>query len=208
MASATATALDPSNRAGLSKPAPQKRSYSLQAYLRREERSTERHAYHNGQIFKLPMAKGPHNIIAINVATALKIAIKDLPKKYVVMGSNQKIYLPELNIGLYPDVLVVCEKPEYWDNQQLLLINPILIVEVLSPSTKSYDRGDKFMEYRTLPTFQEYILIEQDQCRVDTMFREAPDLWRARVYNDKTATLDCKSLGCSIQIADIYEDVL
>lgn len=186
---------------------PQPRRYTLEEYLRREERAIEKHDYYDGQITRLPMAKGPHNEIAANVIAAIKTATKSLSVKYRIFSSDQKVYLPSLNFGLYPDVLVVSEVPEYWDENEVLLINPVLIVEVLSKSTKAYDRGDKFLEYKTLPSFLEYVLIEQTTCRAETFFREEPDLWRNTIVTDPAATLSLPSLGCSIQMADVYEHI-
>jgi Uma2 family endonuclease len=189
------------------KPAKQPRRYTLEEYLRREEKSLERHEYYDGKIIRVPMAKGPHNIIGANTITALNIALKSAPKKYIVFNSNQKIYLPPLNFGLYPDALVVCEKPLYWDDNEVLLINPILIVEVLSKSTSAYDRGDKFSEYKTLSSFKEYVLIEQNNCSVESRFREEPDLWRETVVTDPNGHILLKSIGCSLSLADVYENI-
>ena len=189
------------------KPKPKPRLYTLGEYLHREERAVEKHEYYNGQIIRLPVARGTHNEIAMNIATAIKFAVKSLPKRYRIFSSDQKIYLPTLNFGLYPDVLVVCEKPEYWDNNEILMTNPVLIVEVLSKSTKSYDRGDKFLEYKTLPSFMEYVLIEQTKYSAETFYREEPNLWRNNIVTDPTGTLSLQSLGCSIQMADIYEHI-
>lgn len=189
------------------KPKAKPRLYSLAEYLRREERSMEKHEYYNGKIVRLPMAKGPHNIITANLISAIKIATKTLDKRYIAYSSSQLVYLPTLNFGLYPDALVVCEAPQYWDDNEVLLTNPILIVEVLSKSTKAYDRGNKFREYRTLPSFMEYVLVEQTHCQAETFFREEPDLWRNTIVTDPTGTLSLQSLGCSIQLADIYENI-
>ena len=183
------------------------RLYSLEQYLRREERSMEKHEYYNGQIVRLPMAKGPHNIITANLISAVKVATKTLDKKYIAFSSSQLVYLPSLNFSLYPDALVVCEAPQYWDNNEVLLINPILIIEVLSKSTRAYDRGNKFREYKTLPSFMEYVLIEQTHFHAETFFREETDLWRNTIITDRTAALSLQSLGCAIQMADIYENI-
>ncbi len=83
------------------------------------------------------------------------------------MGSQQLVYLPDLNFSLYPDVLTVADSPFYWDNNEVLLINPLLIVEFLSRSTKKHDQTGKFDEYKTLPSFREYVLIDPDKCRVE-----------------------------------------
>lgn len=189
------------------KAAKKTRHYSLEEYLQKEERANERHEYFDGIIIPKPMAKGPHNIIAMNMGTALNNAIEAAQKNYTVFGSNQKVYLPQLNIGLYPDVLVVCETPQYWDDNEVLLINPVLIVEVLSKSTRKNDRGNKLREYKTLASFQEYVLIEQDKCHIETSFREEVDLWRDTVVRDIQASLVLKSIGCSINVERIYRKV-
>jgi len=189
------------------KPTKQPRLHTLEQYLRREEGAMERHEYYDGRIIKLPMTRGPHNEIAANVISALKTTVKLVKNKYRVFSSNQLVYLPELNFGLYPGALVVCEKPTYWDNNQVLMTNPVLIVEVLSKSTRTYDRTEKFSEYKSLPSFQEYVLIKPDRCSVETRFREEPDLWRDTRITDLSASLLLRSLGCSILLADIYENI-
>lgn len=185
----------------------QPRLYTLADYLLRESRSKVLHEYYNGIISKLPMAKGPHNIITMNIAAALKNAFKAAGKKYIVLGGQQLVYLPELNFSLYPDVLVVIEKPEYWDKNQVLLTNPVMIVEVLSRSTRKYDKSDKFAAYKTLPSFAEYVLIEPEKCAIETHFREAPHLWRDEFFKELTGSIPLKSLEISIEVADIYENI-
>jgi Uma2 family endonuclease len=195
------------NPLALIKPKRTPRRYTLGEYLRKEERSQERHEYFNGIISPLPMAKGPHNIITMNIGSALKVSLKATGKQYIVFSSDQKVYLPELNIGLYPDVLVVCEKPEYWDDEELLLTNPLLIVEVLSKSTRNFDQSHKFNYYKSLPSFKEYVLIEQTHCQAETWYREAPDLWRNTTINDLAGLLNLRSVECKIAMADIYEHI-
>jgi Uma2 family endonuclease len=141
--------------------------------------------------------------------TALKIALKKIQdKKYRVYSGQQIVYLPKLNFGLYPDVLVFADPPEYFDNNQVLLTNPLIIVEVLSRSTKNYDKGLKFLEYKSLDSFQEYILIDPNKCHIDVFFKEAPKLWSDATFTNLTDTILLKSVGCSISVADIYEDII
>lgn len=182
--------------------------YSLEEYLQIEEVAEERHEYIDGQIIPKPMARAPHNEIATNLIAALKIAVKTLDKKYRIYSSNQKIYLPSLNIGLYPDAVVVCEKPEFWDDNKILLINPLAISEVLSKSTGKYDQGGKFLDYQPLDSFKEYVILDQDKCQVQVFYREEPDLWRKRSFSDLDAQIELKSIGCVVELRDIYEDVL
>lgn len=186
------------------------RLYTLTEYLQREKDSTELHEYYNGIITKLPMARIPHNMITANMTAELKIASKAARasnKHYSVMNGQQLVYLPKLNFGLYPDVLVVSEKPQAFDKNEVLLINPLLIVEVLSKSTKKYDRTEKFDEYRTLDSFKEYVLIDQKRCHIEIRYRETPDTWRYTEVTDKEGSIFLKSLNCLILVADIYDNV-
>ncbi|MBL7774803.1 MAG: Uma2 family endonuclease [Saprospiraceae bacterium] len=183
------------------------RLYTLEEYLRKEAQSTEKHEYFNGKITKMPYARGPHNEIAANVIAAFKTAFKPLKKTYRIFSSDQKIYFPELNYGAYADTLVVSESPQYFDDQELLLINPLIVVEILSKSTQAYDRVGKFDAYKTLPSFQEYVLIRQDRYEVETRFREEPNLWRETLVRDAYASITLQSVDISLSLADIYEHI-
>jgi Uma2 family endonuclease len=182
--------------------------YTLGEYLIREEKSQDRHNYFDGEIKRLHLVGGTHNEICVNIAWALKMAFKNQGKTYRIFDANQNIYLPKLNFGLYPDAVVVCEEPQYHDANQLLLLNPLLIVEVLSRSTRKYDRGDKFREYTTAPSFKEYVLIEQDFCYVESRFQEERNLWRDTIVENMEASIELKSIGCSIALSDIYEHIV
>jgi Uma2 family endonuclease len=184
------------------------RRYTLAEYLRREERSEELHEYYDGIITKLPMARTPHNLISTNMATALNMLFMAQNKDYYVMSGQQLVYLPKLNTSLYPDVLVVCETPQYFDTNEVLLLNPSIIIEVLSTSTGRYDRTSKFDKYKTLDSFKEYVLIDQKKCAIETRFREAPDLWREKTYTELTDSLYLKSIDCSIDLSMIYRKIV
>ncbi len=183
------------------------RFVTLREYILWEAKRDEKYEYHNGKIVKMAYARGPHNEITVNTSTALKNAIRTLEKKYRVFSSDQKIYLPEVNHGVYPDAVAVSETPQYWDDDTLLLANPLLIVEVLSKSTQKYDREGKFALYKTRPSFQEYVLIRQNACEVETRFKEEAGLWRETVVTDPNGSVFLKSLGCSILVSDIYENI-
>jgi Uma2 family endonuclease len=188
------------------------RKYTLEEYLRKEAKSEEKYEYINGQIIKMPYAKGPHNIISGNMIAEMKIALKQLPKKYIVFPSDQKVYFPSLNEGVYADTLAVCEKPIYWDESELLLINPIIVVEVLSkssgtPPAQRYDRTSKFDKYKTLESIREYVLIRQDECYAEVWFRERPGFWQESIIKDINAVLPLQSVGVSIPLLNIYENI-
>jgi Uma2 family endonuclease len=188
-------------------PVKEPRRYTLAEYLKREERAKEPNEYYNGLITKRTMAKGPHNMVVANMTAELIFAFRANRKKYAVFGSQQLIYLPEFNFSLYPDVLAVAETPQYWDKNDVLLINPLLIVEVLSKSTSKYDRTGKFEAYKTLPSFQEYVLINPEKCQIEVRFREAHDLWRNTNYTNMSDIIKLKSIGCEIDISLIYANI-
>ena len=184
-----------------------RRTYTLEEYLIKEAKSVDKHEFINGQIIKMPYARGPHNIITINMSTALDNALEQLEKNYIVFPSDQKIYFPSLNDGVYADALAVSEKPQYWDDQDLLLINPIIVVEVLSKSTQKYDRTGKFDKYKTLESFREYVLIRQDKCYAEVWFREEPGLWRETILTDLSQDLPLRSVGVFIPMKRIYKNI-
>ncbi len=189
------------------KPEKELRRYTLAEYLHREERSDELHEYDNGIITKLPMARGPHNIIVANVTTALNNVFAAKGKNSIVLGSQQIVYLPALNRGLYPDVLVVAEAPQYFANNEVLLINPLIIIEVLSKGTGKYDRTLKFEEYKTLESFNEHVIIDPNRSSVKTHFREEPNLWRDTFFKEPMGSVFLKSVNCEIPMSTIYKNI-
>lgn len=183
------------------------KTYTLAEYLRKEAKSADKHEFINGNIIKMPYAKGPHNIIASNMTVALGIAFEKENKNYILFNSDQKIYFPSLDVGVYADTLAVCEKPIYWDDEELLLINPILVVEVLSKSTQKYDRTGKFDKYKTLESIREYVLIRQDQCYAEVWYKEKPGLWKETIVDDISSVLPLQSVGIELSLLRIYKNV-
>jgi len=183
------------------------RKYTLEEYLRKEANSTHKHEFINGEIIKMPNARYNHNLIAMNIAIDLSYQTENSDKNYQILGSDQKIYFPSLDEGVYADALAVCEKPLFWDNDDLLLINPILVVEVLSKSTQKYDRTGKFDKYKTLESFKEYVMIRQNECYAEVWYRERPGLWHETIVTDIEGKLPLQSLGVEISMKRIYKNV-
>jgi Uma2 family endonuclease len=181
--------------------------YTLREYLQREERALHKHEYHQGQIKRMAGGKTKHNEIATNITTAIKYTVKSLPKKFRVYNSDQKIYVEALDKALYPDAVVVCEEPQYWENREDLIINPLLIVEVASHSTRTYDRGDKFLHYELLPSFKEYVLVEQNKPHVEAWFREDEITWKKTLKTQIEDSILLRSIGASILLSDIYDNI-
>lgn len=183
------------------------KSYTLAEYLDKEEMAVNKHQFFNGKIQQIAEAKAKHNQIALQVASALLVSVKKLSQKYRVYNSDQKIYIASENIALYPDALVICEKPEFYQGREDLITNPLLIVEVLSKTTKGYDRGEKFMLYQRCPSFREYILIEQETLQVESWCRIKENTWERTFETDKTKSLAIRSIGVELRLEDVYADV-
>ena len=182
--------------------------YTFEEYLRREEKAVEKHEFYNGKIVKMPGGTDKHSEISMNIGAAIKFAIRPLSIKFRVYNSDLKIRIDSLDSGVYPDALVICKEPEYWQDRQDVIVNPLVIVEVLSPSTQTYDRLGKFELYKQLPSFQEYILVNADKHSVETRFQEETDLWRIKKETDIDNSINIRSLGVTISMADIYENIV
>ncbi len=179
---------------------------SIEKYLEKESHSTEKHEYYSGKIKKMPGSSFNHNQITIQIASAILNELETKQKSFRVLSSDQKVYIPKLNQVLYPDALVVYQKPEFWNGRKDVLLNPILIVEVLSPTTEKYDRHDKFMSYKNIPSFMEYVMVRQDTAEVETWFREESHLWRETSISD-SGEIKLSSIGISISMDKIYRSI-
>ena len=188
----------------ISKPAS---TFTLSEYLKKEKRSIEKHEFYNGKIIPMPGSKPKHNQIAANLIGALKYSLRPLPKRYLVYTGDQKIYIDKANSVLYPDALVICEEPEYWLGIEDMIVNPLVIIEVQSKSTSNYDRKGKFMLYQNLPSFTEYILVEQTKPEIESWYRIEKDTWNKTVCSDINAPMHLRSMDISIALSEIYEHV-
>lgn len=184
------------------------KTYTLDEYLRREEKSVDKHEFYNGQIIKMSNTKFYHNLTGQNVARTIGNAVISLSKQYLVLGDAQKVYIEPENVSVYPDGLVVCETPVFYKNQEHLLTNPLLVVEVLFRATQHFDKNGKFDLYTNLPSFYEYVLIDPKRYFVETRFREEPDLWRIKTEKDPSKSVLLRSIGISISLEDIYRNIV
>lgn len=183
------------------------KKYTLLKYLREEAKSIEKHEFINRKMVKTPAFNGSCNIILANLNSTIAQAVEDIEENYVIFSPNQKIYFPKLDEVVYSNLSAVCEKPIYWDDEELLLINPILVVEVLSKSTQKYDCTGKFDKYKTLESIREYVLIRQDQCYAEVWYREKPGLWKETIINDISNVLPLQSVGIELSLLRIYKNV-
>ncbi len=185
--------------------ATQQRYYSTEEYLALEEAAEDKSEYIDGEIF--PMAGGStnHNRIAGNFYAALNFAFKH--EDYDVFMSDVRLWIPKRRIYTYPDVMLVAGKPEYYNNRTDTITNPQLIIEVLSPSTKGYDKSKKFEGYRTIPTFQEYLLIDQTRIYIEHYQKTDDKRWLFSDYDESDVTIRLASVSLEIPISDIYNKV-
>lgn len=183
--------------------------YTLEEYLALEELSKVKHEYHDGKVLEMPGGKLNHNAISMNFGTALNNALDVIAKDCIVLSSDMKIYLPDLNKAIYPDVSLLCDPPQFHNNREDIILNPLLIIEVLSDSTEAYDRGEKFSNYCTIPSFREYVLVSQDRLQVESFHLQEPEnnLWKHSTVVGKNASIYLFSIDSHIQLKDIYKRV-
>ena len=183
----------------------EQRYYSSEEYLELEVNSEERHEYIDGQIIQMTGGTPNHNQITGNLYAAILFALKRQP--YRVFVTDQRLWISNRRIHTYPDVMVVKTPLEYQEGRRDTLINPVFIAEVLSKSTKSYDRDEKFAAYRSISTFHEYILIDQYKMHVEQYFKTENNKWIFSEFEDGEESLNLASVPCQVLLADIYDQV-
>ena len=167
--------------------------------------SEVRNEYRNGEI--VPMAGGlpNHNRVTLNVASVLNFAFKGKP--YEVFAMDQRLWIPKKRIHTYPDVMVIQGQLELQTGRKDTVMNPLLIVEVLSKSTADYDREKKFRAYRSIPSFQEYVLIDQYSQHIDQYVKVGEKKWNLQEYDETDSVVKLVTIDLEITIADIYDKV-
>jgi Uma2 family endonuclease len=190
---------------------------SVAEYLAMERQAATKSEYFNGQVFAMAGAKPPHNVIVFNTTVALGRQLGGGPCRGY--SSDQRLVVPETGLRTYPDISVVCGEPEFDEEDEDAITNPTLIVEVLSPSTEAYDRGDKFAHYHSLPSLQEYVLIAQDRPRIEHYVRGESGHWDyssqplgpvarlGALANDLKATMRLPSIDCDLRLAEVYDQI-
>jgi Uma2 family endonuclease len=179
--------------------------YTSEEYLELEVNSLERHEYIDGAIIVMTGGTPNHNKISLNLSAALNFALKRQP--YQVFVTDQRLWIPKKSIYTYPDIMVVDGELQLQEGRKDTITNPLIITEVLSNSTKSYDKDDKFAAYRTIPTFQEYILIDQYKVNIEQYFKIDNKRWTFVEYNDLNETISLNYINFEISLTDIYDKV-
>ena len=178
--------------------------FTAEEYLTLERKATLKSEYLNGEIRAIPRVNFAHNLITVDIGTELNIQSRG--QDWEVCISNMRVKTGPKGAYFYPDVIVFCGEPQCEDNVFDTLLNPILIIEVLSPSTEAYDKGEKFRHYQELASLQEYILVSQDRIRVE-QDRLTKTQWVQTEFRAPEDVLPLASIGCELSLQDIYRCV-
>ncbi len=189
----------------LNEPALQYNYLTAEEYLEAERKAKGKHELMNGKIITMTGASLTHNRIVRNLIIVIGIFLKR--KGCEVFPSDMRVHIPTTNSFTYPDITIVCGKPELLDDQFDSLLNPIVLIEVLSPSTESYDKGNKFFTYQQIPSLKEYMLVDSSNCIIQTIVKKDNGLWQFETITNPADTLTIHSIDQTILVSDIYEGV-
>jgi Uma2 family endonuclease len=183
-----------------------KKRWTVKEYFALERESEEKHEFIDGDVYAMSGASLKHNRIVRNVITSLTNQLTD-EQPCESLPSDMRVKVNRRDYT-YPDVTVFCGEPHLETDADLdTLLNPTLIVEVLSPSTANFDRSTKFQKYKQIDSFQEYVLIEQDSARVERFLRQPDGQWLYRDAVGLEDSLELQSIGCTLALADVYRQV-
>ena len=179
--------------------------YTVEEYLAMERESDLKHEFYDGEIFAMPGATEGHNLIVTNLIGELGDALRDRPCR--VYPSAMNVLCPT-GLRAYPDVTVVSGKPQFEDERREVLLNPLVIIEVLSESTERYDRGIKFEHYETIDSLQAYVLVSHTAYRLQHFARgPQPGQWVLTIADGPESTIEFPAVGCSLPLSEIYAKV-
>lgn len=184
--------------------APQRR-YTEAEYLAFERASEIKHEFYRGEIFAMSGASRQHNRININISALLHEQLKNRDCVHFTIDMRVKVQVA--NLYTYPDLAITCSEPRFLDGEFDTLLNPQVVIEVLSDSTEKYDRGKKFEMYRTIPSLREYVLVSQDRAHVDRFSLNEQGQWVLDDASGLDAVIELSTVGCRLPLADIYAKV-
>ncbi len=174
-------------------------------YLAIERKAEYKSEYFNGEMFALAGSSSEHNTIALNIAGELRQQLKERPCRAYI--SDMRVRIPATGLYTYPDVIVVCGEPKFDDDYDDTLLNPAVLVEVLSPATESYDRGRKSSNYRTVESLAEYLLVSQDEYKVEHYAKQPDGRGLLTDIRSLAGVVDLASIQCVLKLKEVYEKV-
>ena len=182
-----------------------KEKMSIEEYLEMENAADEKSEYYKGEVFAMSGAKIPHVKITSNLLIALGLKLKG--KKCQPYGSDARIHIESNTLFTYPDITIICGEVITLNNDDYNVLNPTVIIEVLSKSTKNYDRGEKFKLYRDIPTLKEYILADSESIHIEVFRLNENGHWELEEYNSLDESVLIKAIDETLILSEIYEDV-
>lgn len=174
-------------------------------YREFERNSDQKHEYLDGEIYMMAGATPNHNLISSSVNFALYSQLRG--KGCFLYSSDMRVKVEKTGLYTYPDMTIVCGKPEYEDTKPQTLLNPIMIIEILSPSTEKDDRGKKFQHYRNLQSLQEYVLISQNSYRIEKFAKRTNIEWLFSDTSDIDSVIELPSIDCTLRLSEVYAQV-
>jgi Uma2 family endonuclease len=179
--------------------------YTAEEYLALERSATYKSEFHDGQIYAMTGASRKHNLVSGNIYRELSLQLKKRPCEAYI--NDMRVKADKAHSYHYPDIAVVCGTPQFEDAYVDTLLNPTLLIEVLSPSTEAYDRGGKFAHYRKIATLQEYLLVAQDQPSIERYVRQGA-VWILSEAVGLAASIPLDSIDCVLSLREVYDKVL
>jgi Uma2 family endonuclease len=179
--------------------------YTPEQYLEFEREAEERHEYLDGQIYLMSGGSPKHSSICVNILIELGLQLRRKPCQ--IFEANMKVGMATSNQFSYPDASVVCGEPKFHDKHQDVLTNPSVIIEVLSPSTERFDRGKKFARYQRIDSFTDYVLIAQDEPRVEHFARQANGTWILTVATGLKGKIKLASITSTLKLSEVYDRI-
>lgn len=187
---------------GLAQP---KNSYTAEEYLELERKAETRHEFSSGEIFAMTGGSKRHNAISANLMRVLGNQLVE--RECVIYGSDMRVKILAADKYTYPDVVAVCGEEIFEDSGEDTLLNPSLIIEILSKSTEAYDRGAKFEYYQTIKSLREYVLITQEPFRVEQFVRKESNVWMYFEFRKANDAVELNSINCKLLLQDIYHKI-
>ena len=186
-------------------PAAASQYVSIEEYLSAERAGEQKHEYFKGKVFAMSGASYRHNKIATNLNRAILPYLTTSGCE--MFGSDLRVHIPESTLFTYPDALIICGPPAFSDDVFDTVTTPSVIVKILSPLTKNYDRGSKFFVYRSIPSLQEYLLIDTEEVSVELFIRNPDFSWTLREYKHLTDSVYLQMVKLSVLLSDLYSGV-
>jgi Uma2 family endonuclease len=182
-----------------------KTNLTPQEYLEFERNSDIKHEYFEGEIFAMSGAKRNHNVINQNLNGLVWQHLRD--RGCESYSGDMRVFVPATGLYTYPDLVVVCGEAEFQDEVSDTLLNPVMLIEVLSESTEGYDRGKKFQNYRSIGSLEEYILVSQEEARIEKYVKHGDGFWLLSEAVGLDSSIEFSSIECEINLNEVYDKV-